>query len=116
VGECVGSADAAAAPEILNAIRRLELPLALCFNRNRVMVLPQGISKATGLKEALNTLRLSPHNALGIGDGENDFMLLDSSEVGVAVEWGSQALIEIADEVIRGGGPEAVGAYIRRVI
>ena len=40
-------------------IRYLELPLVLLFNRGRLMVLPQAISKATGLREALRTLRLS---------------------------------------------------------
>ena len=62
IGECVLEADASAAPKILDAVRNLELPLMLVFNRGRVMVLPQGINKATGLREALNTLRLSLHN------------------------------------------------------
>lgn len=42
-GECIIEADAAAAPKILGAIRKLELPLVLQFNHGRVMVLPQGI-------------------------------------------------------------------------
>ena len=45
----------------------------LVFNRSRVMVLPQGINKATGLREVLNTMRLSLHNCIGIGDAENDY-------------------------------------------
>lgn len=43
-----------------NCISSLELPLVLIFNRARVMAAPQGISKATGLQVALETLRLSP--------------------------------------------------------
>jgi len=116
VGHCVVGADASAAPLILKIIRKLELPLSLSFNRSRVMVLPQGISKATGLKEALNTMRLSLHNCLGIGDAENDYVLLDSCEAGVAVKWGSSTLREIADEVVEGEGPSAVAAYIRRIV
>lgn len=114
-GDCVIEADADAAPQILGAIRKLELPLMLVFNRSRVMVLPQGINKATGLREALNTMRLSLHNCIGIGDAENDHALLDACEIGVAISWGSKSLQEIADYVLEGSGPEALARYIREV-
>lgn len=91
-GQCIVEADAAAAPQILAVIRELELPLVLLFNRSRLMVLPQAISKGTGLREALNTLRLSVHNAIAIGDAENDHDLLAECEIAVAVGWGSAAL------------------------
>ena len=114
-GDCIIEADAGAAPKILEVIRKLELPLVLQFNHSRVMVLPQGINKATGLREALNTLRLSLHNCVGIGDAENDYAMLDACEIGVAVSWGSRALQGIADEVLQGTGPPAVAAYLREV-
>lgn len=114
-GECVIEADAGAAPQILDAIRKLELPLMLAFNRSRVMVLPQGINKATGLREALNTMRLSLHNCIAIGDAENDCVLLEACEIGVAVGWGSPALQKLADHVLPGDGPEALAGYIREV-
>jgi hydroxymethylpyrimidine pyrophosphatase-like HAD family hydrolase len=116
VGECVVETDAGAAPQILPIIRELELPLMLLFNRGRLMVLPQGISKGSGLRQALATLRLSVHNAIGIGDAENDHDLLRTCEIGVAVGWGSRALQERADEVLEGSGPSAVGGYIRHAI
>jgi hypothetical protein len=115
VGESVIEAAAEDAPQILEVIRRLEQPLAIVFNRDRLMVLPQSISKATGLREALFALRLSIHNTVGIGDAENDHDLLDACEVGVAVGWGSPALRAVADEVIDGSGPEAVAGYITRL-
>ena len=115
-GECILEAAASSAPQILGAVQELELPLALAFNRSRVMLLPQGISKASGLREALNTLRLSLHNCIAIGDAENDFQMLDAAEIGVAVGWGSKSLHEIADEVLPGAGPSAVADYIRRAI
>lgn len=77
------------------------------------MVLPQAVSKATGLREALTILRLSAHNAVAIGDAENDHELLRVCEVGVAVAWGSEALKAAADFVLPGDGPPAVAAYIR---
>lgn len=116
VGECVLEAEASSSHRILEAIRTREVPYVLAFNRSRVMVLPEGISKATGLREALNTLRLSLHNCIAIGDAANDFQLLDACEIGVAVGDGSKALHAIADEILPGRGPTAVAEYIRRVI
>ena len=113
-GQCVVELDAAAAPQVLAVIRELELPLVQLFNRGRLMVLPQAVSKGAGLREALATLRLSVHNAIGIGDAENDHDLLASCELGVAVSWGSHLLQEAADEVLQGDGPTAVAAYIRQ--
>jgi haloacid dehalogenase-like hydrolase/uncharacterized protein DUF87 len=113
-GQCIVETDAALAPRILAVIRELELPLALLFNRGRLMVLPQAISKATGLRQALIALRLSAHNAIAIGDAENDHDLLAACEIGAAVGWGSPALQRSADEVIRGDGPNAVAPYIRQ--
>jgi hypothetical protein len=112
-GRVIVEASASDALRILAIVRRLELPLALIFNRSRVMVLPQAISKATGLRQALTILRLSVHNTIGIGDAENDHELLQTCEVGLAVEWGSNALKASADFVLTGDGPAAVGDYIR---
>lgn len=106
--------DATFAPRIVDSIRRVELPYALVFNRSRVMVLPTGVNKASGLREALRTLRLSLHNAIAIGDAENDHDLLEACEPGVAVEWGSPALARAADDDLDGVGPEAVAWFIRR--
>jgi len=113
-GQSIVETDASLAPRILAVIRELELPLVLLFNRSRLMVLPQGISKATGLRQALSALRLSAHNAIGIGDAENDHDLLAACEIGVAVGWGSPALQRNAEEVVRGDGPAALAPYIRQ--
>jgi hydroxymethylpyrimidine pyrophosphatase-like HAD family hydrolase len=113
VGECVIEADASAAGAILRVVREMELPLALLFNRSRLMVLPQSVSKGTGLRHALRALRLSLHNTVAIGDAENDHELLAVSEVGVAVGWGSTALRAVADEVVEGPGPAALAPFLR---
>jgi hydroxymethylpyrimidine pyrophosphatase-like HAD family hydrolase len=112
-GQCIVEAEASAAPTILAAIRELQLPLVILFNRGRLMVLEQAISKGTGLRNALHILRLSPHNAIGIGDAENDHALLAECEVAAAVSWGSPTLQAEADQVVNGDGPSAVAAYIR---
>jgi hypothetical protein len=112
-GQCVLEADAGFAAEILAVIRELQLPFVLLFNRSRLMVLPQGVSKSVGLRHALTVLHLSPHNAIAIGDAENDHDLLAVCEFGVAVGWGSPALCKVADLVLRGDGPEVVAGFIR---
>ena len=116
LGECIVDTDAGFAEPILQVIRDLHLPLVLAFNRGRLMVLPQGISKATGLRDGLAMLRLSLHNTLGIGDAENDHELLRACEIGAAVEWGNDRLKATADEIIEGSGPAAVANYLRRVL
>ena len=115
-GECVLETDAQWAGPVLDAIRKLEQPLILAFNRGRLMILSQATGKSTGLRHALFTLRISIHNTIGVGDAENDHDLIDACEVGVAVAWGSQALRAVADEVIQGSGPPAVAHYIARAV
>lgn len=114
-GECLLDGDAANGQRLLSVIRRLELPYVLVFNRGRVMVMPQGVSKATGLQTALEMLRLSPRNTLAIGDAENDHELLRLSELGAAVKWGSAVLQASADAVVAGDKPRDTAAYIRAV-
>ncbi len=113
IGECVVETTAEAASTVLDVVRAQELPLVLAFNRARLMILPQAVSKATGLREALATLRLSTHNTLAIGDAENDHALLEAAEVGAAVRWGSAALARVADLVIEGRGPADIAKFLR---
>src|SRR5262249_17735217 len=80
---------------------------------SKMMILPQTINKAAGLRQALMTLRLSEHNTIAIGDAENDHELLRASEIGLAVGWGSEILKAAADGIIDGRGPSAVARYIR---
>jgi hydroxymethylpyrimidine pyrophosphatase-like HAD family hydrolase len=111
-GRSVVETDAREAARVLAVVQRLELPLALAFNRARLMVLPHAVSKATGLMQALQIMRLSPRNAVAIGDAENDHELLRVCELGVAVAWGSSALKASADAVLPGSGPLAVADYV----
>jgi hydroxymethylpyrimidine pyrophosphatase-like HAD family hydrolase len=112
VGSSIVETDGGAASVVLDVLHRLQLPLMLAFNRGRLMVLPPAVAKSTGLREALRSIRVSPHNTVAIGDAENDHDMLDACEVGVAVGWGSPALMAVADEVIEGRGPDAVARYI----
>lgn len=115
-GECVVELDGQLAPVVLAIVRELELPLSLLFNRGRLMVLPQAVSKGTGLAEAARALRISLHNALAVGDAENDHDLLRVCEFGVAVAWGSAVLKRRADEVLEGAGPPSVAGLLQRFV
>lgn len=114
-GQSLIDAAAEDAPQLLDIIRTLELPWVLAFNGGRVMVLSQGVSKATGLKRVLDGQRISARNTVAIGDAENDHELLRLAELGVAVAWGSAALRRAADVVLPGSGPEAVAPYLLRL-
>jgi len=92
---------------VLRAIQSLGLELQLIFNRGAVMVLPTGINKASGLRAALDDLKLSPHNCVGIGDAENDHAFLEASECAVAVANALPGLKEKADWVT--GAPHGAG-------
>ncbi|MGH8238408.1 MAG: HAD-IIB family hydrolase, partial [Steroidobacteraceae bacterium] len=70
---------------VLATIRDCGLELQVIFNKGAVMVLPAGINKATGLRAALAELNMSPHNAVGVGDAENDHAFLSICECSVAV-------------------------------
>jgi HAD superfamily hydrolase (TIGR01484 family) len=92
---------------VLDAIRDLGLELQVIFNKGAVMVLPSGVNKGTGLRAALDDLGLSPHNAVSIGDAENDHALLAACECGAAVANALPVLKERADLVTvaeRGAG------------
>ncbi|HEU4685336.1 MAG TPA: HAD-IIB family hydrolase [Nitrospira sp.] len=84
---------------VLEAIRDLGLEHHVVFNRESVMILPPGITKASGLKAALQELQLSPHNVVAIGDSENDHALFQASELCVAVHNAIPMLREAADLV-----------------
>ena len=115
VGRFVIDMDADFAGVAIELIRELELPLAITFNRGRMLLLPASCSKSSGLRELLETLGASVHNAVGIGDAENDHELLNCCEHGVDVSWGSQRLIRAARHVNQGNCPPAVAEYIERI-
>src|SRR5215467_3733725 len=51
---------------VLELIRDLGLELDVIFNKDAVMVLPSGINKRSGLQAALDNLRISEHNVVGV--------------------------------------------------
>jgi HAD superfamily hydrolase (TIGR01484 family) len=96
---------------VLEVIRQLGLEMQVIFNKEAVMILPSGVNKGTGVRAALDELGLSTHNALGVGDAENDHAFLGICECSVAVENALPMLKERADVVTakaRGEGVEEI--------
>lgn len=102
--------------KVLETIRDLGLELQLIFNKGSVMVLPPGINKATGLNRALEEMRFSPHNTVGIGDAENDHAFLDVCECSVAVSGALPMIKEHTDFVTERDQGEGVIELIDRLL
>lgn len=102
---------------VLEEIHRLGLELQLTFNKGAVMVLPIEASKRSGVKTALKEMHLSPHNAVGIGDAENDYAFLTYCEFGVATENALPSIKKSVDYVTKldhgAGVEEIIGHMIR---
>ncbi len=101
---------------VLEVIRDLGLELHVTFNKDAVMVLPAGLSKATGLAEALRELGLSAHNVVGVGDAENDHAFLRLCECRIAVANALPMLKDAADLVTRGDEGAGVRELIERLL
>lgn len=70
---------------VLASIAELGLDWQIVFNKGAVMVLPSGVTKATGLSAALHDLGLSAANVVGVGDAENDHSFLAACGCSAAV-------------------------------
>ena len=106
---CDGADEAAVA----TTLRELGLDYELVRNRDALMVLPPGVTKATGLLEVLHELGLSPHNTVAIGDAENDHTMLAACELGVAVADAVEALRARADIVLDLPDGQGVAGFLR---
>lgn len=99
-GEVLLAVDGVHTGVVADVIADLELDCQIVHNRAAAMVLPAGVTKGTGLAAVLADLGLSPHDALAVGDAENDLSLLEVAEVGVAVANAVRSVRQRADLVL----------------
>lgn len=104
------------APLVLELVRSLGLDYQLVFNRRALMLLPSGVSKATGVRRALEELGRSEHNMIAFGDAENDVSLLAVAQIGVAARGSVPALTAVADDRLTQAGGAGVVQYVRRLM
>ena len=97
---------------VIESIRELGLELQVIFNKGAVMVLPALVNKATGLKTALKEMGMSPAEAVGVGDAENDHVFLGVCGYSVAVANAIPALAKRARWVT----PSANGAGVIELV
>jgi HAD superfamily hydrolase (TIGR01484 family) len=100
---------------VLEVIHEMALELQVIFNKGAVMVLPSGVNKASGLTVALHELGLSHHNAVGVGDAENDHAFLALCECAVAVSNALESVQQRADWTTRGDHGAGVTELIERI-
>lgn len=90
------------------AIEKLDLECQLIVNEHSLMVLPTGVNKASGVKEALRQLGISAHNLAVIGDAQNDLALFQLAEHSVAVQNADPLLKQCADRTTSGAFGEGL--------
>jgi hydroxymethylpyrimidine pyrophosphatase-like HAD family hydrolase len=99
-------------PRVRDALAALGVGMELVYNRAALMLLPPGISKGTGVQQAIRALGLSFHDVLAFGDAENDLDFLAACGWAACPADGVPELKERADWVFPGDD----GAGIARAI
>jgi hydroxymethylpyrimidine pyrophosphatase-like HAD family hydrolase len=89
------------------------LPVHLVPNVDRVMVLPEGVSKASGMRRALGALHLPSRTFAAIGDAENDIPLLRAASLSAAVRNAQPSVLAYVDYVCRASFGAGVAEFVR---
>jgi hypothetical protein len=101
---------------VLVTLAELGLDRQIIFNKDAIMVLPTGVNKASGLRAALNELKLSPHNVVAVGDAENDLPMLSFAGCGAAVANALESVKEKSDLVMEKDHGEGVEELIAMLL
>jgi len=97
---------------VLDMLRESRSSATVEYNREALMLLPPGTTKASGLAAALQELGFSAHNVVACGDAENDRSLFEFAEFSAAVANAHPGLKAAADTVL----PQPDGAGVRILI
>ena len=116
IGSVIVASEQPEDAKILAAIRDLGLELQVIYNKGAVMVLPSGINKSTGVLAALSEMCISHHNAVAMGDAENDHALLNACECGIAVSNAIPTLRDRADLITNSPNGKGVEEVIDRLL
>jgi HAD superfamily hydrolase (TIGR01484 family) len=71
--------------EVLQTLAEMKISRQIIYNKHAVMVLPEGVDKASGLMAALKVIKIPARNVVAVGDAENDLPMLEQCGCGVAV-------------------------------
>jgi len=79
-------------------------------------LVPEGVSKETGLRLLMEERGLAPGDVVAVGDGNNDVEMLRLVGAGVAVGNASEAALAAADHVVASSDEGGVAEAIRRFV
>jgi len=101
---------------VQRVLGKLKTCWAVARNRDELMIVPKGMTKASGLARALSDAKISPRRVVAIGDGENDVPLLDYCGLGIAVANAVPALRKHAEIITEGHYGKGVAEIIDRLL
>lgn len=104
------SAENTGCVEVMIALGGYDLHIVGCGRR--IMILPKGISKSSGLSHALANLGLRRNQVVAVGDEENDIELFRGCALTAAVGNAAPKLKAVADLVL----PEKHGQSVQHLI
>ena len=102
--------------EVKALIAKHKLEAEIHFNVDSIMVLPLGVTKASGLTLALDLMGVPKAGIICFGDGENDIPLFEEGDISVAV---ANALPEVkakADIITTLTGGRGVAEQIKKML
>lgn len=128
-GRVMGSGPRTLARQARERLREARVGHELSYNADEVMILPPGVSKASGVGRCLRELGISPKDAWAIGDGENDVGMLRLAGVGAvpanATEEAravatvhligayAKGFLDLTEPILRRSGKAAAGDAVR---
>jgi hypothetical protein len=107
----VGTARADEA-RVRGALATVGTRMVLVANRAALMLLPSGVSKGAGVREAIRALGLSFHDVLALGDAENDLDFFAACGFGACPLNAVPELKDRADWIFPGEDGDGIGAAI----
>jgi len=116
VGRSIVATSRAQKRVVSDVIDDLGLPLQVILNKRSLMVLPQGVNKATGLLGALQEIGVAPKETVGIGDAENDEDFLALCGYSAAVANALPRLKHRVDVVTSAGYGAGVVELVKRLL
>lgn len=79
-------------------------------------ILPEGASKASGLKKLAEKLNIQPDHIMAMGDANNDLEMLEFAGLAVAMGNANEAVKAIADDVTTSNNHDGVAKAIEKYI
>jgi HAD superfamily hydrolase (TIGR01484 family) len=116
IGRIIVSTTIANKAKVFDAVHEIGREQHIIFNKGMMMTLPSGVSKATGMAYALRKMGLSPHEAVGVGDAENDYSFLDLCECSAAVANATDSIKELVSFTTRSEAGDGVVEVIDELV